>query len=138
MLLKQVLLCVFWACCSMKVNTQSLDTCGLTDSTKRTLCAASEYDEIPGVDMDATLNCILKTTKIVDETGAGNFYSLFDPMAVFEDETRRLNHNLEACMTRRLKYTLPEPQRAHAFYRCMMAGESQYSFKKVFNARVCN
>uniref|UniRef100_B6DDQ6 Short from D7 salivary protein n=1 Tax=Anopheles darlingi TaxID=43151 RepID=B6DDQ6_ANODA len=141
MAMKVLLSCTLICCLQIisQVDAASLDSCRSVfgPSVKKQLCEANSYQSINGADLDKTLDCVLKATNIVDKTGAGNFYSLYDPMQVYLKDGRTLNFNLESCMTRRLKYELPEGERAHGFYKCVMQNEARDAFKKVFNQRVC-
>uniref|UniRef100_A0A2M3YWF6 Putative d7 short n=1 Tax=Anopheles nuneztovari TaxID=30067 RepID=A0A2M3YWF6_9DIPT len=136
-LLSSILMCCLHVI--LQIDAASLDGCSSVfgPSVKKQLCEANSYQSVIGADLDKTLDCVLKATDIVDKTGAGNFYSLYDPMKVYLSDGRKLNFNLESCMTRRLKYELPEGERAHGFYKCVMQNEARDAFKKVFNARVC-
>uniref|UniRef100_A0A2M4A2E9 Putative short from d7 salivary protein n=2 Tax=Anopheles triannulatus TaxID=58253 RepID=A0A2M4A2E9_9DIPT len=141
MKMKLFLSCTLICCFQVifQINAASLDSCSgvFGSSVKKQLCEANSYQTVNGADLDKTLDCVLKATNIVDKEGAGSFYSLYKPMQVYLSDGRKLNYNLESCMTRRLKYELPEGERAHGFYKCVMQNEARDAFKKVFNERVC-
>uniref|UniRef100_A0A2M4CZV9 Putative d7 short n=1 Tax=Anopheles darlingi TaxID=43151 RepID=A0A2M4CZV9_ANODA len=106
MAMKVLLSCTLICCLQIisQIGAASLDGCSSVfgPSVKKHLCGANSYQSINGADLDKTLDCVLKATNIVDKTGAGNFYSLYDPMQVYLKDGRTLNFNLESCMTRRL------------------------------------
>ncbi|XP_052867958.1 37 kDa salivary gland allergen Aed a 2-like [Anopheles cruzii] len=139
MLLKKVLLCCLLVWCFVQVTAKPLDQCKsvFNASTKQKLCKANRYERIPGVDMDKTLDCVMRAANMVHKSGAGNFQALFKPMNAVEENGRKHNFSLESCMSKKLKEDLPQGKRAHAFYKCVMESESKAAFKKVFNQKVC-
>uniref|UniRef100_A0A2M4B0L0 Putative short from d7 salivary protein n=1 Tax=Anopheles triannulatus TaxID=58253 RepID=A0A2M4B0L0_9DIPT len=55
----------------VQVTGQSINQCKsvFSDSTKSKFCKARKYEATAGVDMDKTLDCVLKAANVVDKTG---------------------------------------------------------------------
>uniref|UniRef100_T1DHU0 Putative short from d7 salivary protein n=2 Tax=Nematocera TaxID=7148 RepID=T1DHU0_ANOAQ len=122
----------------VQVTGQSLEKCKsvFSDSAKTQFCRARKYEMIRGVDMDKTLDCVLKAVNVVDKMGYGKYHDLYQPMNNIEQH-RKHDYNLEICIGKSFRLE-PKVKCANAFYKCMMDTDSKETFKKVVNARVCN
>ncbi|XP_052868079.1 uncharacterized protein LOC128274035 [Anopheles cruzii] len=136
----KVLLCYFLLSIGLvQIDAAPSDKCKTVFSSrvKDSLCGAKEYMTIQEADMDKMMDCVLRAVNIVDNTGAGNLKSLLEPMREIEVDGWKHKLNIESCTTTTMTKTLPEPQRAHAFYKCIMKTKSKKTFKEEFNKRVC-
>uniref|UniRef100_A0A2M3ZXY9 Putative short from d7 salivary protein n=2 Tax=oswaldoi series TaxID=44548 RepID=A0A2M3ZXY9_9DIPT len=120
-----------------QVDGQSLDNCKRVASgdALKQLCDSKSYEVIPGTDMDALLDCVMREFKLIDSSGEGIHDAIYYAMKRVENHKDN-NHILETCIFQTYKLK-PEITRAHMYYKCVMDSESKHIFKKAFNGKVC-
>uniref|UniRef100_A0A2M4C2U2 Putative short from d7 salivary protein n=1 Tax=Anopheles marajoara TaxID=58244 RepID=A0A2M4C2U2_9DIPT len=119
------------------VDGQSLDNCKRVASgdALKQLWDSKSYEVIPGTDMDALLDCVMREFKLIESTGEGIHEAIYYAMKRVEDHKNN-NHILEHCIYETFKLK-PEITRAHMYYKCVMESDSRHIFKKAFNGKVC-